>query len=165
VDDALAAGYPESLLLIVEYCAEPLADGLFRKLAAYRVGPRVFQANSVHDRQWWVKHGATGIASDAHYEAERRLIDENPYADVLLRVFELAGIEYGRADFGIVDGQPVIWEINTNPQLGNPVAEHPSALRRASIARVWNDYLEALCAIQRPIGVVPAGADQPRAQR
>src|SRR5690606_3000761 len=34
--DHLAAGHPRKDLMFVEYCAEPNADGVFRKLSVYR---------------------------------------------------------------------------------------------------------------------------------
>ena len=53
--------------------------------------------------------------------------------DVLLRAFEVAGIDYGRADFSIVDGVPQIYEINTNPKHGSRAVlvneTHPDRLR------------------------------------
>jgi hypothetical protein len=33
-------------------------------------------------------------------------------------VFELAGIDYGRVDYGVADGVPQVWEINLNATLG-----------------------------------------------
>jgi len=33
----------------------------------------------------------------------------------IAEAFELAGIEWGRADYAIIDGKPVIYEINSNP--------------------------------------------------
>jgi hypothetical protein len=34
-------------------------------------------------------------------------------------VFEIAGVDYGRVDYGVVDGVPQVWEINLNPTLGH----------------------------------------------
>ena len=51
---------------------------------------------------------------------ELEYIEANPHAEVLRRAFDLARIEYGRADYGVVDGRVEIWEINTNPYVIRP---------------------------------------------
>ena len=33
-------------------------------------------------------------------------------------MFGLAAIDYGRVDYGVLDGAPQAWEINTNPTIG-----------------------------------------------
>ena len=43
---------------------------------------------------------------------------ENPHAAWLARVFDLAGIEYGRVDYGVAGGVPQVWEINLNATIG-----------------------------------------------
>ena len=48
--------------------------------------------------------------------SERHFVEANLYESILRRAFDLAGIDYGRADFSIVDGAPQIYEINTNPK-------------------------------------------------
>ena len=35
----------------------------------------------------------------------------------LREIFDLAQIEYGRIDYGMLDGKVQCWEINTNPGL------------------------------------------------
>jgi hypothetical protein len=146
IDDAVASGIPEASLLIVEYAAEPIADGLFRKLSSYRIGDRVMATTAVHEDKWLVKYGKKGIAGAALYEEELQIIKENRYADVMERAFELVGIEYGRSDYGVVRGRPQIYEINTNPEVkfgGN----HPFE-QRVQSSRIANaNYLAALKAI------------------
>lgn len=153
VEEALSNGVPESSLIVVEYAAEPAAPGLFRRLSTYRVGARLFAGTCVHDGQWLVKYGVFGGATQALYEDELRIVRENPYSEPLQRAFEIAAIEYGRADFGLVDGRVQVYEINTNPTLraGGP---HPSPLRMESQRLVWEQLLDALRALE---GVAPAG--------
>jgi hypothetical protein len=64
-------------------------------------------------------------------------------------VFDLAGIEFGRADFGLVGGQVQLYEINTNPTIAS-VAEHPSADRVESLHQVRRNLFAALQAIDTP---------------
>jgi len=49
------------------------------------------------------------------YDEELRIVRENPYGSAVAAAFELAGIEYGRADFGLVDSKVQLYEINSNP--------------------------------------------------
>lgn len=148
--DLVARGTPESTLLVVEYRAEPVAAGLFRKIAAYRIGDRIVPGNTVHDTQWCVKYGKHGQGTEALYQDEADILSTNRYASALMPVFEIANIEYGRADFGIVDGRVEVYEINTNPNIQAP-GDHPSAIRMRSQRRVWKRLLEAVTVLgQRP---------------
>jgi hypothetical protein len=85
------------------------------------------------------------------YEEENAILREDPYRDTLRQVFELAEIEYGRADFGIVEGKPQIYEINTNPTI-RPAGSHPFSIREDSLRLAWANYLEGLAAVDgRPV--------------
>ncbi len=114
-----AEGHSSRSLVIIEYAAEPLASGLFRKIAAYRVGPAHLAYHFLHEEQWLVKHGMgnSGAISDESRREEAAYIRSNPHEDILRRAFDLACIDYGRADFGLVGGRPQIYEINTNPHI------------------------------------------------
>ena len=85
---------------------------------------------------------------------ERHQIEGNSadtIAGHLKKVFDLANIEYGRADFGIYQGRVQIYEINTNPNLA-PACEHPSATRVANMNAAWEKYLAALRTLDVPGG-------------
>jgi D-alanine-D-alanine ligase-like ATP-grasp enzyme len=140
-------GKPARTILVVEYRAEPAAPGLFRKLAAYRVGDRIVPANTVHDNQWCVKYGKTGGGTEALYADELELIQSNRYEKALRPVFEAADIEYGRVDFGLCEGKVEVYEINTNPNITLPSPQHPSATRVRSERLVWEGLLAAISAL------------------
>jgi len=144
VDAAIAGGAPMASLLLVEYAAEPVAPGLFRKLSMYRLGDTYVAAHCVHEGNWLVKYGTKGIATPELYEDELRLIRDTPFEEALKPAFELAGIEYGRADFGLVGGKVVIYEINTNPHVQFPT-DHPSPFRVESYRSFRDTFYEALC--------------------
>jgi hypothetical protein len=146
LDSALAQGVPESSLLIVEYAAEPVRPGVFRKLAVSRIGSRLLPQACVHDDHWLVKYGRVGGGTPELYADERRILRDNPFASAALRAFELAGIEYGRADFGIVRGRVQIYEINTNPSLRRGLP-HPDPQRSENLAHIWSSHVEALRAL------------------
>jgi hypothetical protein len=146
-DDLVTKGVPVRHLIAVEYAAEPLEAGIFRKMAAFRIGDRIAPTPSVHDRSWKAKIGERGLAGEVFYEEENEFLRSNPYRDVLMRAFSLANIEYGRADFGVVEGAVQVYEINTNPALPGNDVSHPSAMRRDSRDYSWNEYLAGLHAI------------------
>lgn len=149
IDSAVAAGAPVTSLLLIEYAAEPIRPGLFRKLSVFRIGDAGFGANCVHEDQWLVKHGTVGIAPPELYEDELRIVRDNPFGAALKPVFDLAAIEYGRADFGIVGGKEQIYEINSNPQIHFPTA-HPSGFRIESFRIFKQNFYEALARIDTP---------------
>ena len=147
LEKALERGRVLSDLAFVEYAAEPEAgSGLFRKHACYRVGDRLFRAATVTEADWVAKNGTVGAASDAHYAADLAEQSDYPHAALMARVFDLAGVQYGRVDFGIVAGQPQIYEVNTNPDIRFS-EDHPNADRRTVITMIRAEMLEALAAL------------------
>jgi hypothetical protein len=153
IDEVLTKGLvPERHLIAVEYAADPITEGLFRKMAAFRIGDRIVPTVSVHERSWNVKYGERGVAGENIYQDENKQIRTNPYEKELMRAFTTANIEYGRADFALVHRSVQIYEININPALPREDSLHPSISRRDSKAYSWNQYISALKAIDRPGG-------------
>ncbi|HET6619217.1 MAG TPA: hypothetical protein VFG64_04710 [Dongiaceae bacterium] len=154
IEAALAKGRPRRELMIVEYCAEPVREDLFRKLAMYRVGPTMVANLCVHQSKWVAKDGEKGIAGQELYDDEYRIIEENRHGEELRPAFDLGGIEFGRADFGLVGGRPQVYEINTNPTIV-VMRKHPFPIRIAA-SRLFEDKLAAaLAAIDTPAGGMP----------
>ncbi len=147
-----ALGYPLRDLMVVEYCAEPLASGVFRKYAAYRVGERIFPALGAHEPNWVAKFGKHGAASAADYEQELAAA-RAPCEHVELRqAFDIAGLQYGRLDYGMVDGRIQVYEINSNPFYGKSLKQHPYATRLQTAALIDKYLAEALQAIDVATG-------------
>ncbi|HVV01222.1 MAG TPA: hypothetical protein VHH88_07650 [Verrucomicrobiae bacterium] len=155
IEHAVAEGTPLEHLVVIEFAAEPIRPGLYRKLSAFRIGQAIVPHISVHDAVWLVKYGKHGIASEEVYEEESSLLERQPYSEHLAKVFEIAGIEYGRADFGIYKGRVQVYEINTNPAVCRPIP-HPSPTRVQSMRWCWEKYLEALGALDVADGVAIA---------
>jgi hypothetical protein len=155
VEKAIAAeveaGVPVGNLMVIEYAGEPVRPGLYRKLAAFRIGAEIVPYLCGHDTSWLVKEGITGIAGEELYQDEARLMRENPYAEHLRRAFEIAEIEYGRADFGFYQGRIQIFEINTNPNILAP-DPHPFPTRVQTMEFVWNNIARSLHGIDSPEG-------------
>jgi hypothetical protein len=149
---ALAAGHPISDLMLVEYAAEPQPEtGTFQKHAAFRVGTHIIRANTVNDTSWAAKTGVRHGASDAQYRAERAEMDAYPHTAFVEAVFDLAGMEFGRIDFGIVAGRPQAYEINTNPMMVF-ASGHENADRQETVDLMQARLVTALAEVAGPVG-------------
>jgi hypothetical protein len=157
IEAAIAGGTPRENLIVVEFAAEPLRPGLFRKMSVFCIGGAIVPHISVHDTTWLVKYGRKFDNIEDLYQQEFEMLQSNPHAEHLKKVFDVAGIEYGRADFGLYQGRIQVYEINTNPHVAPP-CKHPSASRIKSMNFSWLSYLRALHAIDSPNGSsVPLG--------
>lgn len=151
LEGLVEAGWPASDLMIAEYRAQPNADGVFRKLSSYKIGSALVATPSVHERHWAAKYGEMGAAGEDGYVADLQTVRDNPHSKALERAFALARIEYGRADFGLVDGRVEIYEINTNPMI-EPATQHPFPERIEAFRIADERYFAALEAIDTPTG-------------
>lgn len=158
LDRLITAGEPPEDLLIIEYCAEQWRPGLFRRLAMLRLDDRLVPRAVLVNDSWMVKR-PNDIALSAEENAwDRAQILDNPYAETLRRAFDLAHIDYGRADFSLVDGQPQIYEINFNPDLRIRWDDEtsPDPLREANFELSDRLGFEALNALdQQGKGSIP----------
>jgi hypothetical protein len=134
-------------VLIVGYAAEPFDGPWFREFNTFRVGSEVFAHHVVVEDSWVVKYGKEGVKFPEEYKlSEQEFVKGNWNADILRRVFEIAGIEYGRADWGVVGGKVQVYEINTNPHVsGDPGS--PNSTRRATLAMSTRKLCESLAAL------------------
>ncbi|HKP24916.1 MAG TPA: hypothetical protein VJV39_13700 [Dongiaceae bacterium] len=103
-------------MMIVEFGNVTGADGRYRKYGAFRVGSQIYAQHCYSSDDWWVKFNSATFTPE-----QRREHDDyaaaNPHRAQLGRVFEAANIEYGRADYCLVDGRVQVFEINTNPSV------------------------------------------------
>jgi len=108
---AVGSGLAGWIVTEFEDCRE--SDGLYRKYAAMRVGDLILPRSLFFSAEWMLKMpdrlDPELLAQELDYLAR------NPHAETLRRVFDLAGIEFGRVDYAVADGALQIWEINTNP--------------------------------------------------
>jgi hypothetical protein len=122
-------------LLVVEFCDTSDGQGLFRKYSAYLVGQAVVPAHLMAGRAWIMKSESAErtlelVREDAAY------IEQNPHEAWVREVFALAGVQFGRLDYGVLRGRPQAWEINLNPTMGRS----PGKPRRAMdppVREVW----------------------------
>jgi tetratricopeptide (TPR) repeat protein len=124
IEATIAAGVPRQTLMTVEYAAEAVPPGEVRKLSVFRVGDRLVPDYSIHDQSW----------------------SENLFAEPLKAAFDVAQIEYGRAEFGLVDGKICIYEIDTNPVvLAAGAYPVPGGVEAGKLW--WEGFLAALHAL------------------
>jgi len=149
-----AEAVPLSALLIVEYCGEQKHDGLWWKYSAFRVGNEIIHHHIVREDNWVAKYGNPEMQFDDDAWLRMRTDEKNFVDQVndpmrLMAAFELGGLEFGRMDFGIVDGLPQVYEINTNPTMGAVDAskEKFTAFPREPIIRLANQRI--IDALQR----------------
>lgn len=116
VKSLVDAGKSRDTRIAVEFHASKGPDGLYRKYAAFCLAGVVIPRHLFIGPHWMVKD-ETRIRDEAKFAEERRYCDEHPHAAWIASVFKLANIDYGRIDYGIVDGKPQVFEINTNPTI------------------------------------------------
>ncbi len=151
LDKALSDGYPLRDLMVVEYCAQPLPSGIFRKRAAFRVGDRLISTLAVHDTSWSAKHGRLGVADESLYQEEWESIGRCEHERELVEAFDVASLNYGRVDYSLVEERVQIYEINSNPTIGRTL-EHPSPWRVQSAAMAEKLLMDAFQRIDSSAG-------------
>jgi hypothetical protein len=104
-------------LLVVEFCDTKDEHGIYRKYSAYKIRDRVVPRYVECSRDWMVKWDWR-IFDRVRADEEIRYLETNPHDAWIREIFEVAGIDYGRVDYGVLDGIPQVWEINTNPTIG-----------------------------------------------
>lgn len=144
--------------IIVEFIETADAEGIRRKYAAFRVGDRLIPRQVFHSKEWVIKkndlHSPELAAEEAAY------LKANPHGDQLMKIFQLAGVEYGRIDYSFANGRLQVFEIYTNPTI----------IGRSSMARL-NDpdqprnptYREVLKTLIEALAALDPGRDGPPA--
>jgi hypothetical protein len=143
-------------LMAVEWLDVRDEDGLYRKYAAMKIGERLIPRHVLFSRKWMTKK--PDVVTEATAKEEREYLERFPHADQLEEVFRLAGLDYGRVDYGFHNGRLQVWEVNSNPVLVPP----PGRIHRLrkesqewSAARIAEAF-EALLAEPLPGDGVPA---------
>jgi len=104
-------------LVVVEFCDTSDANNVFRKYSAYMVDGRIIPQHIMFGKHWLVKPVTNLACTIAEVLEEKEYVFNNPHEKELRAVFSLAGIQYGRVDYALLDGKIQIWEINTNPTI------------------------------------------------
>ncbi len=130
---------------ITEYIDARNAEGLHEKRSYMRIGDRLFPAARDVSRNWVCKGEYSNPEGVAQPEIELAFLTDTQDRDELRHAFEVTGIDYGRADYAVVDGHPQLFEINTNPWVEPPEGVPAWARRSAqTIVSGWLGAVEAL---------------------
>lgn len=118
-------------LIVVEF-TDTAVDGVYTKYSAYRIGDRYIATSLDRGTHWVLRRHSSDITVEVSKE-EEEFCRTNPHGDQVAEIFELAGIEFGRMDYSLLDGRVICWEINTLPLLRRPqgVSPLPDELKRA----------------------------------
>jgi hypothetical protein len=143
---SIARGYRLRDLIVVEYLDTIDDTGTFRKYSSFLVGNRILPHTVMHSANWITKsHGRLINAATASEELD--YVQKNPHAEWLRETFALANIAYGRIDYGLREGKPQVWEINTNPTIvrppSSPVLPEEQRLLREPVRQVFFPSLQA----------------------
>ena len=97
-----SSGIPLKHLLVTEFCAKPLRDGIFQKHSEFRLGDQYVPYDSILEANWCAKTGDNRLMTPDERQEAVRIMRENPFSECVAPAFEVARIEYGRIDFGFV---------------------------------------------------------------
>lgn len=139
-------------LLVVELVDARSPDGMFRKYSVARIGQHFVPRHVEVSGNWVTKY--PDVVTAEVVAAEEAFLADPPDLDLVRRVFDLAGVDFGRIDWGYdtATGRPQVWEVNTNPMLAPGREPHP--MRAASQRRQTALTRDALLACV-PDGAAP----------
>lgn len=134
--------------IIVRYLDYADSAGVFRKYGAFRVGGQIYGEHLFHSSRWYLKD--TGRETNDAFQREARdYYRSNPHAERLQAYFDAAGIDFGRADYCLLDGEINIFEINTNPTFVSAPPSKRDAFDRHEFAGMHD---RALMSIPAAVG-------------
>jgi len=122
-------------LMAVEYLDCRDSDGLFRKYSVMKIGGTLIPRHILLSREWVTKKA--DFVDEATVAEETAFIENFPHREKVAEIFRVAGVDYGRVDYGVKNGRLQVWEINTNPTIvPAPLMINPlrKPLQRASAA-------------------------------
>ena len=105
-------------LMAIEYCYCGDTNGILRKFSAMNIAGTLIPRHILFSANWITKK--PDLVTEAFVREEVEFIANFPHVDELRKVFQLAGVDYGRIDYGVRHGRIQVWEINTNPIIVPP---------------------------------------------
>lgn len=113
INTLLEEGQSQENKIITEFCNVADPEGVFRKYSAFIIGDKILARHIFFSHQWMIKY--PNLVEEKMLLEEQQYVKSNPHEPFLKNIFRLARIEYGRIDYGLFNGIPQVWEINTNP--------------------------------------------------
>jgi hypothetical protein len=108
-------GYSREDIIITEFCDTKDSDGIYKKYGAFYLGGKIIRRHVFFSDNWMVKYPK--FREDKFLKEEMDYIQSDAHEVAIREIFELANIDHGRIDYGLVDGKIQVWEINTNPHM------------------------------------------------
>lgn len=124
--------YPPSKLLIVEFWDTSEGTPFYKKYSAFKVGDAIVP-RYLHTSRDWVVKNKNAVITEKTAEEELVYLTTNPHDQWIRKVFALAGIDYGRIDYGRKGDRLQVWEINTNPMMGPDLIENSKPRSRVDL--------------------------------
>lgn len=153
--------------VIIEFCNTADAGGTFRKYGAFIINERIIPDHLFFSQQWMAKNEVVTQIPKAQLQEEWEYVQGNPHAAALREIARRARIDYGRFDYGVLNGTLQVWELNTNPML--PVMGHSRVPERAPFqaytARQVSAAFEVLDSDVSPRLRMPSSVRQTRVRR
>lgn len=150
-------GIPREDIIVEEFQDTQDPDGCYRKFGVWRLGDAFYGHHVFSGVEWLVK------AQTDEKEQSRRESDDyfhaSPHTDLVCPIFDLAGIEYGRMDFGFTDGRLQVWEINDNPNFVSADQNTFGRIRKDVIYMEQLDRMAEGVEPGPPISLEPVRAD------
>jgi len=117
IADTQKEGLPKEEILVTEFADTSDQNGVFRKYSAFLVGDAIVPRHIFFSKKWMIK--GADLVNPEYIDEEIRFLENNPHKEELKKIFALAGMNYGRIDYGMKNGKPVVWEINPNPMIAS----------------------------------------------
>jgi hypothetical protein len=102
-------------LIAVEFCSTVDDAGYYTRYRAWIVGQRIIPFSMRVSRQWMVKRETATTPTEWQRAKEAAYLHNCPHEDWLRRVFAIARVEFGAADYSIDGDGARVWEVNSNP--------------------------------------------------
>ena len=138
-------------ILVIEFCETRSPDGLYRKFGTFRVGERLVHRHLFLSADWCVKRRESALGPEhsraAVEDEEEAFMLADKFSPMVAEVFRIAGIDYGRMDYAFKDDGIRVWEINTNPMLGQHNRYEGKSIYERFVVRSFDMLRDALLAL------------------
>lgn len=138
-------------VLVIEFCETRSPDGLYRKYGTFRIGERLVHRHMFLSSEWCVKRREGALAPEysraAVEDEEEAFMLADKFPPLVAEVFRIAAIDYGRMDYAFKDDGIRVWEINTNPMLGQHERYQGNSIYDRFVVRSFDMLRDALLAL------------------
>lgn len=151
------SGVPLRNMLVIEFANRSIRDGVYHRKTIYRIGERFLPGSLVIEDSPFVKYGRIEVAREEDFKTAADWIRNNPDAERFPKVFDLARIEYGRADYVTNADGLAVFEINTNPAIQARFPDQDADLLAIATQRLDEliDAIKALDGEDRTVRLKP----------